>query len=510
MGVNVLIFTEAEIIHELFARTQGAYRIATEIRLAGYTCQTIDMASKFTLSELYTIVDKFVDKDTLAICFSNTFFSVCTEKLDIKDTFNVKAKKYFENVYMNSQDIIFKFINYAKSKNKTLKTIVGGAKSYNIDLKNHPEIDVLVLSYGDEVIIDILKKIEIEKDTIASNQMVINGYPKTPFRSFDFRKSKTVYQQNDFIDHGKESLTLEISRGCKFNCKFCAFQMNGRRGSFLQYTKDADILYEELMENYNNFGITSYLLCEDTFNESEEKLDYIGNVFKKLPFDIKFGAWLRHDLIYHHRDMAHKLRDMGIIAPMFGIETFSDSAGKIVGKGLGKDKTKELLHWLKHDVWKKDIHTYSGFIIGLPTESPELAKQNITEYVLSDDCNLDSFITTPLRITPQSIQMSTEFNRVSEFDRNAEKYGFKFTPDSYLDWKKDDYTFNDAFLVSEELNTLSNSISKITGMVLIQLIGMGYSKDYVLNLKKKNFYKTFNSTNILLDKSQRYKLKVLQ
>lgn len=510
MGVNVLIFTEAEMLPSLHVRPQGAYRIATEIRNVGYTCQTIDKAGTFTLSELCIIIDKFVDKDTLAICFSNTFFSAGMNQLNRKDTYNLRTKKYNEDIYMNDEEIIFKCINYAKLKNKTLKIIVGGAKSYTIDLKNHPEIDILVLGYGDEAIVDILKKLELEKDTIASNQIVVNGYPKTPFCKFDFGKSKTRYEQSDFIDYGKESLTIEISRGCKFNCKFCAFPMNGRRGSFLQYTKDADVLYEELMENYNNYGVTSYFLCDDTFNESEEKLDYIGNIFKRLPFDLKFGAWVRHDLIYHHKDMAYKLHDMGLVAPMFGIETFSDSAGKIIGKGLGKDKTKELLHWLKHDVWKKDVNIYSGFIIGLPTEPPELARKNILDYVFSTDFNLDSFITTPLRVYPQSTQVSTEFNRVSEFERNAEKYGFVTNPNVYLDWTKDDYTFTDALRVSEMLNNLSSSTSKISGMVLIALLGLGYPKDYVLSFNKRDFDETLNFTNILFDNVQKYKVKILQ
>ena len=503
--VNVLLFTEAKFLCGLYTRPQGAYRIATEIRNAGYTCQVIDFASEFSITELLLIVDKYINKDTLAICFSNTFFT----SLKVDSVVN-RSVKYTEDIYMTRDYIIKVCLRYAKLKNPTLKVIIGGAKSYDIDIKKHPEIDVICLGYADEIIIDVLKKIENEKDTKATNQLIVNGYPKTAFRSFDFRKSKTRYEESDFLDYGKESLTLEVSRGCKFNCKFCAFPMNGRRGSFLQYTKDADTLYEEIMENYNTYGVTSYFLCDDTFNESEEKLDYIGNIFNRLPFDLKFGAWTRHDLIYHHRDMAHKLLDMGLVVGMFGIETFSDSAAKIIGKGLGANKTKELLHWLKHDVWKKDINTYSGFIIGLPTESPIEARKNITDYFLSNDCNLDSFITLPLEVLHKDNQLSTEFNRISEFERSAEKYGFVINKNSYLDWSHADYTFKDAFEISDYLNKFANSISNLSGMVLIGLLGYGYDLDYLLSFKHYRFHETFVSTNVLFDKTQKYKNKILQ
>ena len=52
MGVNALIFTQMMGEYTGYARSLGPYRLATEIRKAGYTCQVIDFFTEFSQEEM--------------------------------------------------------------------------------------------------------------------------------------------------------------------------------------------------------------------------------------------------------------------------------------------------------------------------------------------------------------------------------------------------------------------------------------------------------------------------
>ena len=50
------------------------------------------------------------------------------------------------------------------------------------------------------------------------------------------------YEDRDFIQP-TDTLTLELSRGCKFACKFCSYNAIGMKGDL---TRDMDTLYDEV------------------------------------------------------------------------------------------------------------------------------------------------------------------------------------------------------------------------------------------------------------------------
>ena len=54
-------------------KTAGPYRIATELRRNGFTCQVIDVSMFKEVDRLLLLLRKFIDKDTLWLGLSNTF-----------------------------------------------------------------------------------------------------------------------------------------------------------------------------------------------------------------------------------------------------------------------------------------------------------------------------------------------------------------------------------------------------------------------------------------------------
>ena len=54
----------SDVYAEGWIRGAGAYKLATELRSAGYSVQVIDFASRLTQHEVHKLFEKFITKET--------------------------------------------------------------------------------------------------------------------------------------------------------------------------------------------------------------------------------------------------------------------------------------------------------------------------------------------------------------------------------------------------------------------------------------------------------------
>ena len=83
------------------------------------------------------------------------------------------------------------------------------------------------------------------------------------YPAFPHKNPRTSYEERDFIQKN-EVLTIELSRGCMFKCTFCDYAPLGVKG---EHTRDAINFEEELRENYDKWGVTRYILADETCND---------------------------------------------------------------------------------------------------------------------------------------------------------------------------------------------------------------------------------------------------
>ena len=69
-----------------------------------------------------------------------------------------------------------------------------------------------------------------------------------------------------------------------------------------KYLRSEQSVYDELKNNYENFGVTKYNMLCDTFNETTEKIEMLCRVRDKLKINIKFSSYLRIDLLHAHKE----------------------------------------------------------------------------------------------------------------------------------------------------------------------------------------------------------------
>jgi radical SAM superfamily enzyme YgiQ (UPF0313 family) len=479
----------SDVYAEGWIRGAGTYKLATELRCSGYNVQVIDFASRLTREEAEKIFNKFINKDTFLLGVSNTFL-------------NRDSSKIFE------QDWMLDFINDYKNR-FNFKVVIGGNRHCEATLtaKARSVFDILVSGFADRAIVEIAaaaKNNDLGKiDGITINEQLFVDC-KLNYVYDDFHTSKTIFTKQDCIFDG-EALPIETARGCKFRCSYCFFPGNGK-GNTYKHLKDKTVLTEELIYNYENFGVTQYDIMDDLLNDSPEKCKYIHDVFSKLPFKIKFGAYARSDLLISHIDTLPLLEESGCVGLQFGIETLNKKSGSLIGKGMDRQKTIEGLHYIKEN---SNISLGSGFIFGLPFESLDSIQETI-DWLSRKDCPLDNKEIYPLSIP----NLSTRFD-YSKLMIDPLKYGYKnLEPNNKtrMIWDNGHINYYQAQELSNDCLKKFKNHNHFNAHQISRVFNMGYDLKTILETPAATFRQEYESigpeSNSIKNKKEKYLKKL--
>jgi radical SAM superfamily enzyme YgiQ (UPF0313 family) len=396
---------------KLVIRNAGPYRIATETRNLGFPTLVIPFLFHFNFDEIEQLCKKIIDCNTLIVGFSSTFWFYLDDN----------KKK------------ILKFIVDFSRQHKNIRIVVGGTTNYSLQ---YLKPDYIFNGYSENEFKNYLLR-------ITSNTLNHN---------FNFNLSQINYIPEDFLLND-EMVTIEIARGCIFQCKFCAWALNGKKK--FDHIKNIETLKDEFIKNYEMFGITKYQFSDDTFNDSTYKLEFLEKIISSLPFKIKFSAYIRADLLYAHKEQISLLKEIGLSLAFFGIETFNKKSGNIIGKSMDGDRSKEFLYDLKYKYWKNDVKIQVALISGLPGETKK-SHVETSNWILDQKYNLVDRI----RISPLMLPnpLHNLYYYKSKFETEASKYGFYWPDIKSSKWKNySNYvkSFDMAYELSRELEECS-------------------------------------------------------
>ena len=410
---NFIIFTDYTD-PLIVAKTLGAYKCAHALRSAGYSCLVVDHFHTYNLNELSDLLHIAIGSNTMAVGFSTTFFTgISDNKLSLLTQLQIELKSLPDGCFC-PQGIIFEeeLINLIKNINSKIKIIVGGTKVYREYSNRH--VDYALVGYSESTFVNLAKYINGDQSLGPSYKNVwgVTVLTDVGYESYDFKNTPFVWQATDVVN--AKVLPLEITRGCIFSCKFCSFPLIGKTGN--DFIKSFDLLYQEMLDNYHNYGITSYYIVDDTFNDNETKLNLMQDIIKKLPFKPTFWAYTRLDLIASKNNF-NKLIDIGLRGFFFGIETLNQQTGKIIGKGADPAKLISTICKIRQE-YKNDILMHGQFIIGLPKESMSSIDETFNG-IMNQSIPLHSWHFGGLWI-PQPNKVTW----LSEFSKNYKEYGY--------------------------------------------------------------------------------------
>lgn len=445
-------------------RSIGPYLLKHYTMKRGYTGQVIEFCQEFTSAQLVKLFAKFATKDTLALCISSTFW--------------MDQDKIFFEYDGGMPPNIYHAVKYIKEKYPHVKIVVGGAHCTYLR-RRIEDVDVLFIGESEDTLPDLLD--HWTKGTPSPVKEINPITKKTCYRfpvnkTYDIATCDFEWTERDCVMPG-EVLPLETARGCIFKCKFCAYPHLGKKK--FDYLKPDANIHQQLTNNYERWKVDSYIMLDDTFNDSEYKIDNFLAMSKSLPFQLEYTAFIRADLVHRFAGMAEKLLESGLRGGFFGIESLHPQASVIVGKGWSGKEARAYIPHLLHNVWQDRVNIQVGLIAGLPGETREHLWETL-KWVNDNQ----------LRANFSALNVTSNLHErhyISEFERNAASYGFKFDKNGL--WYNDDWTRASVIEFSNEINNARLIKSVPTGLDGIALKSFGYTMDEIYNGSWSKFHR---------------------
>lgn len=211
--------------------------------------------------------------------------------------------------------------------------------------------------------IDILEGSQVKPTTGD-----INSYPWPARDLFNSKQYNLIFPQDVTVNALKIEYLI-TSRGCPYACRFCsAYLTHGRQG--VRYRDINDIISEidYLMKERDCDGLYIY---DDNFIINENRAKEFALEMKKRKIYIPFFCYGRVNSV--KLEIFKLLRDVGLQAISFGIESGSERILKYMNKNISNEQT---IHAVK--ICKElGIIAKGTFIVGTPGESVDDLKKTL-------------------------------------------------------------------------------------------------------------------------------------
>lgn len=160
------------------------------------------------------------------------------------------------------------------------------------------------------------------------------------------------------------------SRGCPYNCSFCASNVTWRRRLRFRSVKN---VIEEIKMLKEEFGVKEIHFCDDNFTidikRAEKMCDVLISEKINLPWQCPNGV--RVDRL--NLPLLRKMKKAGCYSVGLGVESGNQSMLGRVNKQLDLKIVSRVLKNLK----KVGIESYGFFILGLPGETKKTIQETI-------------------------------------------------------------------------------------------------------------------------------------
>lgn len=285
----------------------------------------------------------------------------------------------------------FRLIKEAKKANPDAMTILGGphASMAGEDCLEHiPELDLVVKGEGEMTMLELCQEMENNRDlpglsdiaglvvrnngTILSTplRMPIQDLDSLPYPAFHlvpFEKYNFVFE---VPGQGKlPAVNMMTSRGCPFNCSFCATPINWGRAVRMRSPQHVIKEIEFLKNTYN---VRVIFFFDDTFNASPKRIEDICDLIIKRHLNIYWKCDVRMDIL--KKPLLIKMKEAGLFHLSFGLEAGSERIrNEIVNKKVDLKDFEHMVEWCQ----ELDVIPNAFFIFSHPTETWEEAQETI-------------------------------------------------------------------------------------------------------------------------------------
>jgi anaerobic magnesium-protoporphyrin IX monomethyl ester cyclase len=309
----------------------------------------------------------------------------------------------------------------------TCKVIVGGPHpSYMPDsMMQHPEIDFAVLGEGERVTTELVNLISNGKDqpknlakiagigyrekkqTLKTAPSFINDLDQVPFPARHLLPMSLYDRRIEFLN-AEPVDTMNVIRGCPFNCTYCDIKrLWGRTCRAFSSKRVVDEI-SHLVTKYATKGI---YFVGDNFTINTSRTEETCRQIREQKLDIEWICDTRVDLV--SRKLLKEMKSAGCRTIWFGVESGSPRILEKVNRGITVEQAQHAFKICREE----GINTACSFMLGTPGETVTDMKAtfNLAKKLNADWCQFNIFIAYPGSPLYDEIMQCGLYDRVEDF-----------------------------------------------------------------------------------------------
>lgn len=266
----------------------------------------------------------------------------------------------------------------AKDYNPDIPVVMGGqhATIMTDDVLEDPNIDFVIRGEGELALVDFLRRLggdqrwdQVQNLSYKKGGAIVHNLMRPLVANLDelaFPARECLHNVEYYEPHALAKLFA--SRGCPYQCNYCGTQ-NIWTYEVRHHSKQRII--DEIEHVKKDYGATYFTFFDDVFGLNKKNAMEMTESMYQARLGISWDCLTRANLVSD--ELLSNMKKSGCTKIDMGVESGSDKVLKDTQKGLTRKKIKEGAELVK----KHGILLYMFFMVGLPTETEEDAKQTI-------------------------------------------------------------------------------------------------------------------------------------
>lgn len=306
---------------------------------------------------------------------------------------NLSYEEIKERIYSYSPDLVgigcvtSNFNNSLRiarlvKRRLNIPLIIGGPHASALPediLNNCKEFDVAVIGEGEYTMSEICKQKPLEQISgiaFRKNGNIIRTAPRKWIKDVDKLPlpARDLVNLNNYkpqanLDIGRRSATMITSRGCPFNCTYCASRLVLGK-SFRPHSPE--YVLNEIEYLIKTYHVEYIMFQDDTLTLDKKRMEKICSIILKKNLKFKWWCLTRVDAI--SEDLLNLMKSAGCFFVSYGIESGDDQILKNMKKGITVSQAKSALSTTN----KVGLKSQCYYMFGNEGETKETMKKTIS------------------------------------------------------------------------------------------------------------------------------------